>query len=151
MRRGRKLLKEATLPTQIKKGTTDGNKNKTAETITQNLLKKCPKHAKEYWYSAPWNRKIMEAPSQKELLQSHSESSWQGMEMKNLFYAVVSFHAVLIQYDCSFCAIFWRDFPICRFQMMKKVDSKISGEHQCPNNWFPWSFSHKISSSKLVG
>lgn len=73
------------------------------------------------------DRKITEVPRQEELLKSHSETSLQAMAMKNLFYAVIAFHAVLIQCDCTFCAIVWRDFPICRFQMMKKLIQKSLG------------------------
>lgn len=154
MTRGRKPLKEATLPAQTRRGTTDGNKNNTAETTTQNLFffKNVPNMQKNTGILPTlWNRKRTEVRSQKELSQSRSECSFQGVEMTDLFFAVVSFHAVLIQYHCSCCAIFWRDFPICRFRMMKTLILKSLGNITVQTTGFHGVLAEKFHPANWLG
>ena len=98
-----------------------------------------------------WNRKRTEVHSQKELSQSRSECSFQGVEMKDLFFAVVSFHAVLIQYHCSCCTIFWRDFPICRFRMMKTLILKSLGNITVQTTGFHGVLAEKFHPANWLG
>ena len=70
--------------------------------------------------------------------------------MENLFYALISFHPVLIQSDDSFCTIFWKDFLICRFQVMKKLILKPLGNITVQTG-FHGVLAIKFPSAKWLG